>query len=221
MQTTLLPFSDNTSIAAACDAALPWLRSDGVIIAPTDTVYGIMCRYDSARAIERLFEIKQRPRSKPIPILIGERAQLALVTRMPLPVDAEMLAQRFWPGPLTMVLPAREGLPEALTSGGSSVGIRMPDHPALCELMRRAGPLAATSANRSGQAETHTAQAASEQLRGLVPLILSDDATASRPKQPVPSTVVDLSASKPIILRPGPIADEVAAVLGQSDRPPC
>ena len=154
--------------------ALDLLKADSVIVAPTDTVYGVMCRYDSPSAIRLLFEVKQRPQHKAIAILIGDSAQLQLVTQMPIPALAESLAASFWPGALTLVLPARAGLPDALTAGGSSVGVRMPDHDALRILMCRGGPLAATSANRSGGAETHTAEQALEQLGGLVPLILRE-----------------------------------------------
>jgi L-threonylcarbamoyladenylate synthase len=217
MPTTILPFA----VEELCQEVLDLLRGQGVIVAPTDTVYGIMCRFDSAEAVERLYRIKQRPKDKAIPILIGDRAQLPLIARMPIPASANALAARFWPGPLTLVLPARDHLPPALTAGGSTVGVRMPNHPALCDLMRRSGPLAATSANLSGGAETHTAQQALEQLDGLVPLILSDDDTATRSHRPVASTIVDLSGPEPVIIRPGPIADDVLSVLSGLDAPPC
>ena len=217
MRTAILSFS----ATAACDTALGLLRADGVIVAPTDTVYGIMCQFDSPHAVQQLYRIKQRPQHKAIAILIGDRAQLSLVVQMPIPAIAESLAARFWPGPLTLIMPGRAELPHALTTGGATVGVRMPAHASLCELMRRSGPLAATSANRSGGAETHSAQQALAQLGGLVPLILSDDDTERRPHQSPASTVVDLSGPKPSIIRAGPIADDVLAVLVRSGHAPC
>ena len=217
MRTVILSFSASEHR----DKALDLLRKDGVIIAPTDTVYGIMCRYDSSLAVQRLYQIKQRPPHKPIPVLIGDRDQLPQVARIPLPTAAEALANRFWPGPLTLIFPARDNLPVALTAGGTTVGVRMPDHLALCDLIRRAGPLAATSANRSGHSETHTAQQALEQLDGLIPLILSDDETGDRPPHSLASTIVDLSGPQPIIVRTGPIVDEVLDAVIRSGHPPC
>lgn len=203
----------------ARETALTLLRADGVIVAATDTVFGVMCRYDSELAVQELFRVKQRPRDKAIAILIGDREQLSLVAQVPIPPLAEELAARFWPGPLTLILPARDGLPDALTASGASVGVRMPNHAALCELMRASGPLAATSANLSGSAETHTAHQARDQLDGLVPLILDD---APRRHAPSPaSTVVDLCGLQPAIVRPGPIADEVQVVLDGAGHTSC
>ena len=195
------------------------LRENRVLVAPTDTVYGVMCRYDSPTAIERLYSIKERPQHKAIPVLIGDFQQLPLVTAPPLSEAARILTERFWPGPLTLILAAHKGLPAELTAGKSTVGVRMPDHAALRDLMREIGPLAATSANRSGVAEASTAQQALEQLGGLVPLILRDDALANLPTIPMASTIVDLSGSEPAIIRQGPIAAHVLntlTVLGYS-----
>ena len=195
--------------------ALDLLRDHAVIIAPTDTVYGIMCRYDSPQAVQRLFEVKQRPLNKAIPVLIGELDQLSLIAHTPLSPCAHALAERFWPGPLTLIVPARGGLPGALTAGGNTVGVRMPDHDGLRELMRVAGPLAATSANRSGEDEACSASQALDQLDGLASLILSDDDSALRLHRPRPSTIVDLAGAEAAVLRPGPIADEVRATLAR------
>lgn len=239
MQTRILPL--------ACDSAqgeaLDLLEKGAVIAAPTDTVYGVMCRYDRPAAIESLFAIKKRSPDKAIPILIGDRAQLGLVVQEPVTRAAEMLIERFWPGPLTLVLPARPELPFALTAGATTVGVRMPAHAGLCALMRRSGPLAATSANLSGAAETHTAAEVARQLAtsggaGLS-LILYDetshDASHDASCEDAPceaglaaglahraegrlspaSTVADLSGPAPRILRSGPIATEVAAALAE------
>lgn len=212
MHTPVLPIRD----PAAQQKALDLLENGGVIVAPTDTVYGVMCRFDNLDAVRTLFAVKQRPLSKAIPVLIADLAHLRLITPTPLPPMARTLAQHFWPGPLTLVLPARHGLPDALTAGGKTVGVRMPDHDELRALMRLAGPLAATSANLSGDREACSAEEAQAYLDGLVPLILSDDDTVVRTHHPLPSTVVDLTADPPAVLRPGPIADDVLSVLASS-----
>lgn len=195
--------------------AIRLIEADQVLVAPTDTVYGIMCRYDSAEAVERLYAIKQRPTHKAIPVLIGDHNQLTQVTGAVVDDVVRALMERYWPGPLTLVLPTCADLPTELTAGGGTVGVRMPDHNALRALMRVVGPLAATSANLSGDEEAVTSASAQEQLDGHVPLILSDDATRHRPTPPVPSTVVDLSGSCVRILRAGPIQTEVAAALNE------
>lgn len=220
-QTQLLTIDKFDANDSAWRQAITLLRQDEVIVAPTDTVYGVMCRYDRPAAVNRLYDIKQRPQHKAIPILIGETDQLEQVIGVtPSAVTLELI-ERYWPGPLTIILTAHSDLPPELTAGGSTVGVRMPAHPALCALMRHVGPLAATSANPSGAVEAVTAEQALESLHGLVPLILSDDAVANRPITPVPSTVVDLSTAEPAILRQGPIASQVLATLQTMGRTPC
>ena len=205
----------------AQQTALALLHNGGVIVAPTDTVYGVMCLYDKHRAIERLFEVKGRSLHKAIPVLIGDQIQLSQIAVTPLGPVATLLAERFWPGPLTLVLPARAELSQSLTAGGATVGVRMPNHDALRNLIRLAGPLAATSANRSGAPEACSAQEALHQLGDLVPLILSDDETIAGPHRPLASTVVDVSGECPVIVRTGPIATEVADILAQAGHLPC
>lgn len=200
----------------ALDQALALLTADGVIAAPTDTVYGVMCRFDRPVAIEQLYEAKARPPQKAIPVLIADPAQLARLTPLPLTPLAEALIERFWPGALTLVLPALPQLPTILTAGQPTVGVRLPNHAGLRALIARSGPLAATSANLSGGPETHTAAEVAAQLAGRIPLILADeDDAAAHTTQTPASTVVDLTqehAGLPRILRPGALADAVLAV---------
>ena len=226
MPTRILPFA----AALAQTEALTLLEQGAVIAAPTDTVYGIMCRYDNPDAIAALFAIKQRPPDKAIPVLIGDRSQLALLVQQPIAPAADLLIGRFWPGPLTLVLPAHASLLPALTAGQATVGVRMPAHAALCALIRRSGPLAATSANLSGAEETHTAAQVARQLAGAhwpqLPLILqdADEDIEDRADKHYPSpasSIVDLSGSIPYILRAGPIAAEVAAALAEIGLAPC
>ncbi len=211
--TQIFEVGDFDPKAYAWQYAVQLVESDSTIVAPTDTVYGVMCRYDHASAVANLFRIKQRPLKKAIPVLIGDYAQLTMITGEPVTERIQVIMERFWPGPLTLILPADEALPFELTAGGSTVGVRMPDHTALREFMRVVGPLAATSANMSGDREAVTAKDAQEQLGGLVPIILSDDATVRRPVPPVPSTVLELSQDTARILRAGPISQQVCEVL--------
>lgn len=215
MQTQTLPINSDPAQATAYTLLL----NDQPIVAPTDTVYGVMCRFDSSIGIDRLYEAKQRPPQKAIPVLIADIDQLARVTPTPVTRVAAVLMARFWPGALTLVLPALTTLPPNLTAGQPTVAVRMPDHTALRQLIRRAGPLAATSANLSGSAETTTAAEVLAQLAGRIPLVLTDDETETAQQRTlVASTIVDVSLAdqEPRILRPGPIAEAVRTLLQQT-----
>jgi L-threonylcarbamoyladenylate synthase len=206
--TRVLPLADT----AAQQEALALLAQEEIFAAPTDTVYGIFARPDSPTAIERIYIAKARPPDKAIPVLIGDADHLQQVARPPWSPLAELLMERFWPGALTLVLPAQPHLPPILTAGQPTIAVRMPAHAALCALLRRTGPLAATSANRSGGSDTHSASEVLAQLNGCLPLILSDDAPV--PQQSLPSTLVELTGpAGPRILRPGPLYDVVSALL--------
>lgn len=208
--TQVLPLHD----PAAQTLALALLAGEQIIVAPTDTVYGVMCRYDSPTAIARLYIAKDRPPQKAIPVLIGDPAQLAGLVQMPLPPAAQALIASLWPGALTLVLAAQPHLPAILTAGQPTVAVRMPDHAGLCALIRRSGPLAATSANRSGDPDTRAAAEVLTQLDGRVPLILADPAPPpGAPPATQPSTIVDLSDAQPRLLRSGSLDAAVRACL--------
>jgi L-threonylcarbamoyladenylate synthase len=220
--TPVLPIGD-PEVFPAVQALL---ARDGIFVAPTDTVYGVFCRYDAPGALARIYEAKDRPPQKAIPILIGAREHLDRLVQPPLHGWAARLMARFWPGPLTLVLPAQAHLPVELTAGARTVAVRMPDHEALRGLLRATGPLAATSANRSGQAETHSVDEVLAQLDGRVDLILADDdpeEQAAPPRQ-LASTIVDLSdpAALPHILREGPLGAAVRRLFAAAteDAPP-
>lgn len=131
------------------DDAADCVAKGGVIVLPTDTVYGIGCAYDNAAAIERIFEIKRREPTKSIAVLIADLDQVALLTDDFAP-QARRLAEKFWPGGLTLVIAKRSGLPANL-SLFPTIGVRIPDHDLTRALIRRTGPLATTSANLSGE----------------------------------------------------------------------
>lgn len=185
------------------------IQESQVIAAPTDTVYGLVCRYDSSRAIEELYRVKDRPPEKALPVLLGDESQLEKVIVGSASALAQQLIARFWPGPLTLILPALAHLPPVLTAGGSTVGVRIPDQPFLCELARQAGPLASSSANRSGGPECSTAAQVLAQLDGRIPLLVDGGATSLGQA----STVLDLSGETPRILREGPLGEIIRGLL--------
>lgn len=186
--------------AAAC------LHRGLPVVFPTDTVYGVgVMPFDEA-AIERLYAVKGRPADKGIPILLSDPIHLERVARMVPPV-AQSLIERFWPGPLTLIVPRAPGLPE-LISPNDTIAVRIPDHEVARALIREAGGAVATSsANLSGQDPAHTGEAAMAALQGLVAAVLDDGPSpGSRP-----STIVDCTSMQPVVLREGPLS---AADLG-------
>ncbi len=204
MITDLLLTSDPTAIPRA----LQILTNGGLVAFPTDTVYGVAAAITSIQGIDRLYEAKARSASKAIAVLVGEIEQLELLTPGLTP-SAQKLAQRFWPGALTLVVPKNPNLPANL-SPLPTVGVRMPDHAFARALMRAAGPLATSSANISGETNTLTARQVLEQLEGRIELVL-DGGTAPGG---VPSTVVDCTQDPPKILRQGAItAEKIASIL--------
>jgi L-threonylcarbamoyladenylate synthase len=178
------------------------LERDGLVIFPTDTVYGLGCLIHSDGGIERLYQVKGRPERKAIPVLIGNSGHLVQVSDR-IPEAAERLIQRFWPGALTIVLPRRPTLPATL-GPLATIGVRMPDHPVALQLLAAMGPMAVTSANLSGAQETRTAEAAWHELGAQVELTIDGGETPGGK----PSTVVDLTQPDFPILRPGPVSCE-------------
>jgi L-threonylcarbamoyladenylate synthase len=162
-------------------------------------------------AVERLYEVKGRPREMALPLLLAETEDMATVCR-DVPAAAWRLAERCWPGGLTLVLWKSPSVPDRVTGDRPTVAVRLPDHPVPREITRRLGrPLASSSANRSGAVAPLAAAQVLAQLDGLLPLIL--DGGTSRNAQP--STILDLTTEQPTILREGPIPwAHITAVLG-------
>jgi L-threonylcarbamoyladenylate synthase len=189
-----------TSDPQAFPAALEVLRRGELVAFPTDTVYGLAADLFNPAAIQRIFDAKGRDSAKAIPVLLGNLDHLPQVA-LDLPAAALRLAQRFWPGALTLVVYRQPGLPEIL-SPDPTVGVRMPDHPFALALLERSGPLAVTSANQSGATNPLTAQDVLAQLDGRIALILDGGAVPGG----VPSTVVDCTSTPPAILRLGAVS---------------
>jgi L-threonylcarbamoyladenylate synthase len=185
----------------ALSRAVETIRAGEVIALPTDTVYGIGALASNAAATERIFSVKGRRPSVALAVLIAEPES----ARGLIGVDDEafwMLAQRFWPGPLTIVISRRLDLDLALGGDGTTIGLRCPEHDLARELLARTGPLAVTSANRSGEPPA-TSAAEVEEIFGSSLLVL-DGGVCNAP----PSSVVSLVHSEPLVLREGPIGQE-------------
>jgi L-threonylcarbamoyladenylate synthase len=192
-------------LASSSDAiprALEILRAGGLVAFPTDTVYGVGALTFDGKAVESIYAAKNRPVEKAIPVLIGDAEDLEKVG-MDIPNAARKLAARFWPGPLTILVPKRADLPESV-SATSTVGVRVPDHEVARALLRAAGPMAVTSANISGAQSPVTAQEVYEQLEGRIALIIDGGITPGG----VPSTLVDCTTKDLKVLREGPISLE-------------
>ena len=185
----------------ALDRALLLLRTGEAIAFPTDTVYGVGAAGLDPAAVAKLFAVKDRPYTQAIPLLLADAEDLQTVCSAVPPLAAE-LAARYWPGGLTLVVPAAPHLPATLLAGGTTVAVRIPDHPAVRQLIRQLQqPLAATSANLHGGANPMSADDVLQQLGDRLPLILDGGPTPGD----VPSTIVDLTGSQPKVLRQGVI----------------
>jgi len=188
--------------------ALEVLKSGGLVAFPTDTVYGLGALAFDGKAVESIYAVKDRPIEKAIPVLLGHADDLPKVTSA-LPEMAVKLTSRFWPGPLTLVLPKLQTLPQAV-SATDTVAVRVPDHEVARALLRAAGPMAVTSANISGQSSPTTAEEVFSQLNGRIALIIDGGKTPGG----IPSTLVDCTKAIPEILRAGPISlDEILSAL--------
>jgi len=193
MKTEIIPASE-------IKTALKILQGGGIVAFPTDTVYGLGALAFDNDAIYKIYEAKDRPIEKAIPILIGDLSGLEKIADN-VPDMALRFAARFWPGPLTCIVPKKQTLPLAV-SATSTVAVRIPNHSDARALLRAAGPMAVTSANISGGTNPPTAREVYDQLNGRIPLILDGGKTNGG----VPSTLVDCTSRVPLVLREGPIS---------------
>lgn len=204
-----------TDILSADDASAPAraaeaIRAGGVIILPTDTVYGVAADYRQDEAIARLYALKKRPPERAIPVLLADMDDISLVAAE-VPSAARRLAAAFWPGPLTIAIPRRDDLPPILSSM-PTIGVRIPDHSAARAIIRACGgALAVTSANLSGQPSPLTAQEAAVLGEGVALILDGGPCPGGQP-----STVVDITGGELRIVRPGPIDEStLRRVLGE------
>lgn len=178
------------------------LLGGGLVAFPTDTVYGVGARVMNGEAVAKIYRAKGRPEEKSIAVLVSSALELEGLAAM-VPEGVQRLAAAFWPGPLTLVLPKRAGIPVEVSSG-ETIGVRVPAHPVALELLKAVGPLATSSANRSGEPDLTRPEDVLAALAGGVDLVVDGGVAPGGS----PSTVVDCSGSEPVILRRGPIAEE-------------
>ena len=198
MNTVVLPANKPEKLSQAVEV----LMDGGLVAFPTDTVYGLGAMAFNPQAIIRLYQAKGRSSDNPIPVLIASATELPLVASKTSPM-VHRLAARFWPGPVTLVVWRILSLPKEI-SPTPTVGVRVPDHALALELLAATGPLAVTSANRSGHPTSRTAAQVLDGLDGRIELIIDGGVTPGGK----PSTVVDCTQSVPKILRQGPILEE-------------
>ena len=198
MKTEVISTNSPNAIANALEVLL----SGGLVAFPTDTVYGVGALVFDEKTVESIYAAKERPVEKAIPVLIGDAVDLNQVADE-IPMPAARLIARFWPGPLTVLVPKKSSLP-TVVSATSTVGVRVPDHELARSLLRLAGPMAVTSANISSQRSPTTAEEVLTQLGSRIAMILDGGRTPGG----VPSTLVDCTGDEIQILREGPISKE-------------
>jgi L-threonylcarbamoyladenylate synthase len=215
METEVLQVNPDEIEMEAVRRAAEVLRGGGLVAFPTETVYGLGANALDATAVARIFEAKGRPANNPVIVHVSDtEAAQALVTDWP--ESAQKLAERFWPGPLTIVLPKTADIPDIVTGGGPTVALRVPAHPIARALLQEAGvPIAAPSANRSMQLSPTRAAHVLRGLNGRIDLLLDGGPAAGG----LESTVIDLTSTPPRLLRPGLITPAaLESVIGPITR---
>ncbi|ANF21921.1 L-threonylcarbamoyladenylate synthase [Thermococcus piezophilus] len=185
---------------------------EGKLVAfPTETVYGLGADALNEKAVKRIFKAKGRPADNPLIVHIADFKDLNKLARE-IPEEAKLLAERFWPGPLTIVLPKKDEVPKVTTGGLDTVAVRMPSHPIALALIRASTPIAAPSANVSGRPSPTLAEHVIDDFYGKIECVIDGGET----KIGVESTVIDLSDEKPTLLRPGGLPlEEIEMVIGE------
>lgn len=212
MAAEILPTHTPELFQKAVRRAAKLLRAGEVVALPTETVYGLAANALDENAVAKIFEIKGRPANNPIIIHVAGN-EMARDCVKDFSELAEKFSKAFWPGPLTLVLPRAKKIPDAVTAGGETVGVRWPGHPFMQAVIRECGfPLAAPSANLSNQISPTNAEHVRAQLAEKISLIVD----GGQSQVGIESTVLDLSVSPPRVLRPGMIhAESLAAVSGE------
>ncbi len=212
MKTDVLPTHTKALFAAAVQRAVEWLRAGEVVALPTETVYGLAANALDEKAVAKIYEVKGRPAHNPVIVHVASAA-LAKRCAADWPLLADKLAVAFWPGPLTLVLPRAKKIPDTVTAGGATVGVRWPSHPFMQAVIRECGfPLAAPSANLSNHISPTNAEHVRQHLDGKLRLIVD----GGQSQVGIESTVLDLTVQPPCVLRPGMIREAaLAAVCGE------
>ena len=198
--------------AVAVQRAAELLRAGELVALPTETVYGLAANALDAKAVAKIYDVKGRPAHNPI-IVHAASVEMAKSCVTAWPAGADLLARSFWPGPLTLVLPRAAKIPDQVTAGGDTVGVRWPSHPFIQAVIRACGfPLAAPSANLANQISPTNTEHVRKQLGGKIALIVD----GGQSQVGIESTVVDLTSAPPRLLRPGMIHEEsLVAAMGK------
>jgi len=199
-------------VSAEIRRAAQILRAGGLVAFPTETVYGLGADASSEKAVARLYAVKGRPADHPVIVHLYS-LERALAWARDVPSEARALAERFWPGPLTLILKRSDKAKDFVTGGQASVGVRVPSHPVARELLEAFGDgIAAPSANRFGRVSPTTAAHVRDDLGAQVDLVLEGGAS----EVGIESTIVDFSSGEPVVLRPGAIAEsEIESLLSR------
>lgn len=199
---------------ADLDTAVNLLSEGKLVAVPTETVYGLAADCCNQEAVENIYRAKGRAENKPLSVLLSDMAMVETVCR-DIPNAAYRLAEAFWPGPLTMVLPSAGIVAPVVTAGGETLGVRCPDHPLTLAVIQKLGrPLAAPSANISGEESPKSADAVLAGLAGTIDALLDGGICTVA----IESTIVDLTGEVPKILRHGGLSeDRIRAVLKEGD----
>ncbi|MBM7582428.1 L-threonylcarbamoyladenylate synthase [Caldicoprobacter guelmensis] len=209
METRILRINDIDKDCGALLEAAKLIQAGELVAFPTETVYGLGANALNSGAVRKIFEAKGRPGDNPLIVHISKLQDVDRLVRE-LPLIATVLMERFWPGPLTLILKKSSVVPDIVTAGLDTVAIRMPRHPVALKFIEYSGvPIAAPSANRSGHTSPTTAQHVLDDLDGRIPLILD----GGKCEVGLESTVLDLTADVPTILRPGGVTYEMLTQL--------
>ena len=207
MQTRVLRAVEPAEISNAAREATGLLRGGEVVALPTETVYGLACDALNADAAAKVFAAKERPSFDPLIVHVADASWIGMLSTVTGPAEAlaARLAGAFWPGPLTMVLPAKDLVPDLVRSGLPTVALRCSAHPVMAAVVRDTGrPLAAPSANRFGRISPVSAQDVIEELHGRIPLVLDGGPC----RHGLESTIVAVGDGRLTLLRPGPVTAE-------------
>jgi len=194
-----------TNLVRVLRDAVETLKAGGIVAYPTETFYGLGAKFDIEEALKKIYELKQRPDEKAIPLIIGNKELLSAITASVSNI-AESLMNRFWPGPLTLILPAKENLSEFITGGTNTVAVRIPGESFALNLAKTANfPITATSANVSGTSPAQNAETVMSCFGDTIDLIIDGGTTPGG----LPSTIVDATESEIRIMRDGVIKKEL------------
>jgi L-threonylcarbamoyladenylate synthase len=191
----------------AVDVAISVLRSGGIVAYPTETFYGLGAGFDTSDSLKRLYDLKRRPQEKAMPLIIGKTESLRLIVSPTwlenIPSAAKLLMEKFWPGPLTLLMPAKKGLPQYISAGTGRIAVRIPGCSFALELAKKAGvPITATSANPSGMPAAESADKVIGYFDGNIDLLVDGGMTPGG----LPSTIIDVSGGGAEVVREGIIS---------------